>query len=40
MTCLIASEVDAPAGAKPVVRRLLTDRQVPTLEAAAELIDR
>ena len=39
VTCLIASEVGAPAGVKPVVWRLLTNREVPTLEAAAELID-
>ena len=39
VTCLIASEVDAPAGAKAVVWRLLTNREVPTLEAAAELVD-
>ena len=39
VTCLIASEVDAPAGAKPVVWRLLTNREVPTLETAVELVD-
>ena len=39
VTCLIASEVNAPAGAKPVVWRLLTNRAAPTLEAAAELVD-
>ncbi len=39
VTCLIASEVDAPAGAKPITWRLLTNREVPTLEAACELID-
>jgi hypothetical protein len=39
VTCLIASEVGAPAGVKPVVWRLLTNRAAPTLEAAAELID-
>ena len=39
VTCLIAAEVDAPTGAKPVVWRLLSNREVPTLEAAAELID-
>jgi hypothetical protein len=39
VTCLIASEVDAPAGAKPVVWRLLTNRDVPTLAAAAQCVD-
>ncbi|MDN5940194.1 MAG: IS4 family transposase [Salinisphaera sp.] len=39
VTCLIASEVNAPAGAKPVVWRLLTNREAPTFEAAVELID-
>ncbi len=37
--CLIASEVDALAGAKPVVWRLLTNREGPTLEAVVELVD-
>lgn len=39
VTCLIAAEVEAPAGAKPVVWRLLSNRAAPTLEAAVELID-
>jgi len=39
VTCLIAAEVDAPAGVKPVVWRLLTNREVPTLEAAVELVE-
>ena len=39
VSCLIATEVGAPAAAKPVVWRLLSNRCVPTLEAAAELID-
>jgi IS4 transposase len=39
VTCLIAAEVDAPAGAKPVVWRLLTNREVSTLEAAVELVE-
>jgi hypothetical protein len=39
VTCLIATEVQAPAGTKPVVWRLLTNRCAPTLEAAVELID-
>ena len=39
VTCLIASEVDAPAGAKPVVWRLLTNREALTLDAAVQLVD-
>ena len=39
VTCLIAAEVDAPANAKPVVWRLLTNREVATLAAAVELVD-
>ena len=39
MTCLVASEVNAPAGTKPLVWRLLTNRTVSTLAAAVELID-
>lgn len=39
VTCLIASEVDASQGAKPVVWRLLSNREVSTLEEAAQLID-
>ena len=39
VTCLIAAEVEAPAGAKSVVWRLLTNRCAPTLESAVELID-
>lgn len=39
MTCLIATEVDAPVGVRPVVWRLLSNRPVHTLEQAAELID-
>lgn len=38
-TCIIAREVDAPAGAKPIEWRLLTNREAVTLEAAVELID-
>ncbi len=38
-TCVIAREVDAPAGIKPLELRLLTNRPVATLEAAVELID-
>lgn len=39
VTCVIAREVDAPAGAKPLEWRLLTNRQVTGLESAVELID-
>jgi hypothetical protein len=39
VTCLTASEVNAPEGAKPVVWRLLTNREASTLEHATELID-
>jgi len=38
-TCLIAREIDAPAGAKPIEWRLLTSREAGTLAAAVELID-
>lgn len=39
ITCLIATEIEAPAGCKPVEWRLLTNREVAGLEAAVELID-
>ena len=39
VTCLIASEVDTPAGAKPITWRLLTNREAPTLTEAVELVD-
>jgi len=38
-SCLIAKEIDAPAGEEAVVWRLLTNREVATPEAAVELID-
>ena len=38
VSCLIASEIDAPQGAKPVVWRLLSNRAVDTLEQALELV--
>lgn len=38
-TCLIAREIDAPAGAKPIKWRLLTNRAAATLASAVELID-
>ena len=38
-TCIVAREVDAPAGVKPVEWRLLTNRPANTLEQATELID-
>ena len=39
VTCLIASEIDAPVGAKPVIWRLLTNRDAVTLAEAVELVD-
>jgi len=39
MTCVEASEIDAPAGQKPVCWRLLTNRAATTLEEARELIE-
>ena len=39
VSCLVASEVNAPAGVKPVVWRLLTNRVAATLQEASELID-
>jgi hypothetical protein len=39
MTCLVASEVGAPAGETPVVWRLLTNRDATTLAQAQELIE-
>lgn len=38
-TCIVAREIDAPAGVKPVEWRLLTNRAATTLEQATELID-
>jgi hypothetical protein len=39
VACLIASEINLPPGAKPVVWRLLTHRTPSTLQEACELID-
>lgn len=39
VTCVIAAEVAAPSAAKPVVWKLLTNREVDTLQQAAELVD-
>lgn len=39
VTCLVAREIGAPPGVKPVEWRLLTNRSAATLEAAVELID-
>ena len=39
VTCLIAKEINAPAGCKPVEWRLLTNRTAESFEAAIELID-
>lgn len=38
-TCIIAREIDAPEGAKPIEWRLLTNRDAATPEAIVELID-
>jgi len=39
VSCLVACEVNAPQGVKPVVWRLLTNRTATSLEEASELID-
>lgn len=39
VTCIVAQEIDAPAGVKPVVWRLLTNREAPTLDDIIQLID-
>jgi hypothetical protein len=39
VTCVVAREIDAPAGVKPIEWRLLTNRTASTLEEAVELID-
>lgn len=39
VTCIVATEVGALAGVKPIEWRLLTNRKTEDLEAAAELID-
>jgi hypothetical protein len=39
ITCIIAREVNAPSGVKPVEWRLLSNRCVPKLEDVVELID-
>jgi hypothetical protein len=39
VTCVVAREIGAPKGAKPVEWRLLTNRAAPALEDAIELID-
>ena len=38
-TCMVAREVHAPAGVKPIEWRQLTNREASTFEAVAELID-
>jgi hypothetical protein len=38
-TCIVAREVDAPAGSKPLEWRLLTNRRATTHEQVVELID-
>jgi len=39
MHCVLAQEIDPPAGVKPVVWRLLSNRPIHTLEQATELVD-
>lgn len=39
VTCIIAREIDAPPGVKPVEWRLLSNREAPTLADVIELID-
>jgi hypothetical protein len=39
VTCVLAQEVNAPAGVKPVVWRLLSNRSVTSLAQASELVD-
>ena len=39
VSCLVTSEVNAPAGVKPVVWQLLSNRVASTLKEASELID-
>jgi hypothetical protein len=39
VTCIVAREVDAPAGTKPIEWRLLTNRHASTLAEVNELID-
>lgn len=39
VTCLMASETNAPDGCKPVCWRLLTNRTIPSLAAAVEMLD-
>jgi hypothetical protein len=36
---MVAREIDAPAGVKPVVWRLVTNRLAPDRDAVIELID-
>ncbi len=38
-TCIVAREVDPPAGVKPIEWRLLSNREVDGLDAAVQLID-
>jgi hypothetical protein len=39
VTCVVAREIDAPAGVTPVVWRLITNRLAPHRDAVIELID-
>ncbi len=38
-TCIVAREVGAPAGVKPIEWRLSTNREAGSFEAAAKFID-
>jgi hypothetical protein len=39
VTCVVATEIGAPAGVKPIEWRLVTNRQVDGLQSAVELIE-
>nr|WP_244160049.1 IS4 family transposase [Paracidovorax cattleyae] len=39
VTCVLAQEIDPPAGVKPVLWRLLSNRPVHTLQQAVEVLD-
>ena len=39
VTCLVAREIDAPPGVKPVEWRLLSNRSIESVDEAAQLID-
>jgi hypothetical protein len=39
LTCVVAREIDAPAGMKPVMWRLVTNREAQDRDAVVELVD-